>query len=457
MIVHDLMWALGMGITGAILFSAIGVISGTDETSTLAPVTLLVVLLGVPPAGVLTFFIAAAVSKHMAHAIPTTLLGIPGDTTAVPLLDDANALRYLGAPHIALRKALAGGLIAALIAVPVSVGVAFILAPLADPIKAGAPYVFLVAAVAVGYFSPGRWASIAAIIPFVLLITALNSVASEHLGKSLSITFFLGIAIGPLILDLLAASSRVGRANMPRVGPRAFWLAPDTSKTQSWFPNPLRVLDRRQSFTTAAAASVTSTTFVLSPIAATVLVGEIVGSRIRHPYQRLTTLMAAKNGTTESTYLAETLIPLVAFGLPLSPVAAGPAAALFNAPPVYSVDGGPGGGVNNLHSMLDTWQFLVFALIGVGIAAVVTYPLAMRHARAAALWVAKHISQEAIVGGFVGLIVVVTWYEGGPLALAISVTVGAIAGLLNRALGMTSGVQFMAYYVAVLLVPVVLA
>jgi len=48
--------------------------------------------------------------------------------------------------------------------------------------------------------------------------------------------------------------------------------------------------------------------------------------------------MAVKNGTTESTYLAETLIPLVAFGLPLSPVAAGPAAALFNAPPVYTVN-----------------------------------------------------------------------------------------------------------------------
>ncbi|MET0700338.1 MAG: tripartite tricarboxylate transporter permease [Mycobacterium sp.] len=456
MIVHDLLWALGMGLTGALLFGAIGLVSGTDETSTLAPITLLVVLLGVPPVGVLTFFIAAAVSKHMAHAIPTTLLGIPGDTTAVPLLDDANALRHLGAPHIALRKALAGGLIAALIAVPVSVGVAFILGPLAEPIKAGAPYVFLVAAIAVGYFSPGRWASIAAIIPFVLLVTALNSVASEHLGKNLSITFFLGIAIGPLILDLLAASSRVGRANLPRVGPRAFWLAPDTSKTDSWFPNPLRVLDKRQSLTTVAAAGVTSTTFVLSPIAATVLVGEFVGSRIRHPYQRLTTLMAAKNGTTESTYLAETLIPLVAFGLPLSEVAAGPAAALFNAPPVYSVTGGPDGGVNNLHSMLETWQFLVFALVGVVLAALVTYPLAMRHARAAALWVAKHISQEAIIGGFAGLIVVVTWYEGGLLALAISITVGAIAGLLNRALGMTSGVQFMAYYVAVLLVPVVL-
>ena len=53
----DLLWALALGLTGAIAFAAIGLVSGTDETSTLGPLTLLVVLLGVPPAGVITFFV----------------------------------------------------------------------------------------------------------------------------------------------------------------------------------------------------------------------------------------------------------------------------------------------------------------------------------------------------------------------------------------------------------------
>ncbi len=53
-------------------------------------------------------------------------------------------------------------------------------------------------------------------------------------------------------------------------------------------------------------------------------------------------MIAARNGTTESTYIAEALIPLIAFGLPLSPVAAGPAAPLFNAPPVFTTDDGTG-------------------------------------------------------------------------------------------------------------------
>ena len=106
--------ALGMGILGAVIFAAIGLISGSDETTTLAPLTLLVVLLGVPAPGVLTFFLAGAVAKHMTHAVPTALLGIPGDTMATPLMREANFLRNLGVPHIALRKMISGAVIAAL-------------------------------------------------------------------------------------------------------------------------------------------------------------------------------------------------------------------------------------------------------------------------------------------------------------------------------------------------------
>jgi TctA family transporter len=88
-LLFDILVALAMGLIGAIVFAAIGLVSGTDETTTIAPLTLLVILLGVPPVGVFTFFLSAAVSKHMTHAIPTALLGIPGDTMAIPLLQQA--------------------------------------------------------------------------------------------------------------------------------------------------------------------------------------------------------------------------------------------------------------------------------------------------------------------------------------------------------------------------------
>lgn len=47
-LLEQIVIALGMGILGAVIFAGIGLISGSDETTTLAPLTLLVVLLGVP-------------------------------------------------------------------------------------------------------------------------------------------------------------------------------------------------------------------------------------------------------------------------------------------------------------------------------------------------------------------------------------------------------------------------
>jgi hypothetical protein len=198
---HQVLVAVSMGLIGAIVFAGIGLISGTDETTTLAPLTLLVALLGVPPAGVFTFFMAGAVAKHMTHAIPTALLGIPGDTLAAPLLQQATMLRNLGVPHIALRKMISGAIIAAFVAVPLAVLFAVLLAPFGPSISKAAPWVFLAAAVAIAYFSSGRWASVLLLVPFVLVIVGLQALTGKY-GVKLSVSYFLGIAIGPLIADL---------------------------------------------------------------------------------------------------------------------------------------------------------------------------------------------------------------------------------------------------------------
>jgi len=450
-LLYDVLVAVGMGFAGAIVFSLIGLISGTDETTTIAPVTLLVVLLGVPPAGVFTFWLAAAVSKHMTHAVPTALLGIPGDTLAVPLLQQATALRNLGVPHIALRKMISGALVAAVIAVPLSVGFALLLAPFGQKITAAAPWIFLGAAVLIAYFSAGRWASVMALIPFVLLIVALQTFTAKF-GVKLGVSYFLGIAIGPLVAELFSVISPLERARMRRDGPRRFTLAPDVKSWGGFFPNPFKVLDRTQLRWTSAAAAVTSATFVFSPVAMTVIMGEIVAARIKHAYHRLTTVISVRNGVTESTYIAEAMIPLIAFGLPLSPVAAGPAAPLFNAPPRFFVDSASGQ-INNLHTLMTPMEFLGYGLLGVFIAALVAYPFAMNYARSAAAFVSRRISHEAIIATFVGLVLVIGVWEGQVLGLMVIVTVGLVGGMLYRILGFNTGVQFMGYYTAVLTVP----
>ncbi|MFB7304789.1 tripartite tricarboxylate transporter permease [Heyndrickxia sporothermodurans] len=113
--------ALLFALLGAFIFTIIGLISGTDETAIMVPITLLIILLGAPPEGVFAFFMAAVLSKHLTHAVPTALMGIPGDTTAVPLIDHATTLRRMGMPHIALRKMISGGIIGAFIALPTAV------------------------------------------------------------------------------------------------------------------------------------------------------------------------------------------------------------------------------------------------------------------------------------------------------------------------------------------------
>jgi hypothetical protein len=452
-LISQILVALGMGLLGAVVFAGIGLISGTDETTTLAPLTLLVVLLGVPPVGVFSFFMAGAVSKHMTHAIPTALLGIPGDTLATPLLQQATMLRNLGVPHIALRKMISGAIVAAFVALPLAVLFAVLLAPFGSVITKAAPWVFLIAAVAIAFFSSGRWASVLLLVPFVLVIVALQALTGKY-GVKLSVSYFLGIAIGPLVADLFTILSPVGRKQMSRERVRTFSLAPDVKGWSGYFPNRMKVLDAKQRGWVAATAAVSSATFVFSPVAMTVVLGELVGSRVKHAYHRLTTVISARNGVTEATYIAEALIPLIAFGLPLSPVAAGPAAPLFNAPPRFSVDAATGH-INNLHTLMTTWQFLWFGLLGVVLAALVAYPLSMNYAHRAASFVARKLSHEAIIATFVGLIVVISVWEGALLGLLVILSVGLLGGLLSRIFGFNTGVQFMGYYTAVLSVPAI--
>lgn len=450
-LVQQIWIAAAMGLVGAAVFAAIGLVSGTDETTTLAPLTLLVVLLGVPPAGVFTFFLAGAVAKHMTHAVPTALLGIPGDTLATPLLQDANTLRKLGVPHIALRKMISGAIIAAFVAVPLAVLFAVMLAPFGDAITKSAPWIFLVAAVLIAYFSPGRWASVALLVPFVVLILALKALTGSY-DVNLSVSYFLGIAIGPLVADLFSVISPVERGRMRRDKPRTFELAPDVKGWSGYFPNPFKVLDRKQVRWTIGTAAISSATFVFSPVAMTVALGELVGSRVRHAYHRLTTVLSARNGVTEATYIAEAMIPLIAFGLPLSPVAAGPAAPLFNAPPRFTVDSATGA-THNLHDLMNHWEFLGYGMMAVALAALVSYPFAMNFARSAALFVSRKVSHEAIIATFIGLIFVISVWEGQLLGLLVITTMGLAGGLLSRVLGFNTGVQFMGYYVAVLSAP----
>jgi hypothetical protein len=433
--------AILLALIAAIIFTLIGLISGSDETAVLVPATLIVVLLGAPPVAVFAFFMAAVLSKHLTHAIPTALMGVPGDTTAAPMLEHANFMRRIGMPHIALRKMISGGIIGAFIALPLSLLFAVFLSQFGDFFQENSGIIFTGAAVLIGYFSKGRWVSILLILPIAMIFQGMDMVSAAAAGKHLSISFFLGIAIGPMLSDLLMASSKSARTAVKRDEMNVYRLAPEKKTWSGYFPNPFKVLTRKQSAEVAGTSFISSFTFALSPVGMTSLMGELIGSRTKGQYKKATSSLATMNGVTESTYIAETIIPLVAFGIPLSPVALGPGAALFHAPPVFTSDP-----VHNLHNLMGPLDFFLYGLIGIVIASLIAYPFSMNYARKASVFVKKHINQEAIVAMFMGVVVLLSFYEGGLAGTPVTFSIAAICGMLNRFLGVGIGVLFMIFY-----------
>ena len=126
-------------VLGAVvLYTFIGFIPGTDETSVLAPVTLAVVLAGAPPQVVLAFFVSAVVTLNLMNGIPTALVGLPGGVMSAPLMDHSVLLRRRGLASSTIRKMAVGSAVGTLVSIPLSFALAGMLAPFAERIATGA-------------------------------------------------------------------------------------------------------------------------------------------------------------------------------------------------------------------------------------------------------------------------------------------------------------------------------
>jgi hypothetical protein len=363
---------------------------------------------------------------------------------AIPLLEPSAKLRALGLPHIALQKMISGGVVALLLSVPISVAFATLLAPFGALIKATVGPIFTLVGLALAFTSPGRWASVCLFLPYGVAMQALNGIAvSVNHGQGLSISFMLGMALGPMFVDVLTALSPVSRSRLRANGPREIWLAPEAKIWSGSIPLPWRVLTARQLLYVLASTITSAITFTFTAIGMTFLVGGIAESRVKGFYNKTTTGVSVMNATSESTYIASILVPLVAFGVPLSPIALTVGLPLFDAPPIYSSTP-----VHNLHNLLTPLETGVYGLLAVIVASLITYPIVMRYARSASVWVMRNVAQEAVLSMFAGLVVVISYYEGGPIGVAVAVTVGILGGTLNKAVGFNIAAQMMSYFAA---------
>src|SRR5699024_5696715 len=133
-----------------------------------------------------------------------------------------------------------------------------------------------------------------------------------------------------------------------------------------------------------------SITFFLTPVGMTVFLGESLTRHVKDPVKRASRAISTMDGLTNASYISGTLIPLIAIGLPMSPMAIGPAAGLFNAPPVFTPE-------HNIHHLLSMGEIMTATIIGAIIALVITFYITIKYASQICAFVFKYIPHEALI------------------------------------------------------------
>lgn len=437
-----ILWMVLASIGAAVLYTAIGVAPGTDETAVLAPVTLALVLVGVPIPVVFAFFMSAIVAKKLTDSIPVAVAGIPGGVMSAPMVEHAVKLKAHGLAGSSIRKMASGSVIGTLIALPASFALAWVLSPLADSIAEYADQVFIIGAVVLALMSRHRWIALASLIPFAVAIQAVRSVyqttGAVPEGTEVFVSLFLGITIGPLIYNLFELIVRDKRSQLKRESENEITLY--KTKPIKGLANPFKILNRKEQVSAAAGAGLGTLTFFLTPVGMTILIGEALSSRVKGVVARSNRAISTMDSLTNASYIAGILVPVLAIGIPISPMAIGPGNALFNAPPVLTLE-------NNVHHLLSTSEIVVASLIGAAVALLLTYQLTVRYAEKIGEFVFRKIPHEALLALFLALVVLLAFMDAGLLGIAGVLVIALLAGRLHR-WGVNYGVMFMTLYAA---------
>lgn len=441
----DMMIILQMvlaSIGGAALYTIIGIAPGTDETAVLAPVTIALALLEVSPYIILAFFISAIVAKKLTDSIPVAIAGIPGGVMAAPMVEHAMVLKKHGLPDLSIKKMASGSVIGTFISIPASFLIANLIIPYADEISEYAGLIFFIGAVFLALMTRNKILSLAIIVPFALLIQGLR-----HLYWGLDIipedstvfvSFFLGITIGPIAFTLFELLNKDERKKMSGLGDKE--IALKRSVKEKGIPNPFKILTGRETGSAAIGSFIGSVAFFLSPVGLTVFLGEVVSRHIKDPVKRASRAISTMDGLTNASYISGTLIPLIAIGLPMSPMAIGPAAGLFNAPPVFTPE-------HNIHHILSMGEIMTATIIGAICALAITYFVTIKYASQICAFVFRFVPHEALIGLFAGLVVMLAFMDAGLLNIFGTILIALVAGLLHKN-GVNYGVMFMILYAA---------
>lgn len=440
-----LLQMIGIALAAVAIYTFIGFIPGTDETSVLLPISLGLVLAGIEPILVLTFFIASIVSLNLTNLMPTALVNLPGGVLSSPMIESALILKKQGKSAETIRKMAAATVIGVLVSIPTSFILAGVIAPFATRIQPYASLLFIIGAIFLSLMSKNKVLSLVSIIPMAILFMSLRhlywGIGVVPEGTTITTSFFLGITIGPLIVSLLGLLNPAAQKQMMVKEATEIKIPADDTKSTL---NPFKILSKEEGKWATIVAFISNFLFVLSPVGLILLFGELVHKRTKKEEDKPAASIVAMSALAQSTYLSGVIIPLFALGIPLSPVAIGPGNALFNAPPVYDLD-------NNLHVQLSSGQQILATVVGALIALVLAYFLINRFAFKITRFVMRYVSHEAVLGIFVAFILLLAYMDAGLINVFGVMLIGIACGSLNK-LGVNYGVQFMTLYAAPLIV-----
>lgn len=429
-------------LLAVLIYTFIGFIPGTDETSVLMPITLAIVLSGLQPIIVLTFFIASIVTLNLINAIPTALVGLPGGVMSSPMMEHSLYLKDKGMSAVVIKKMAVGSLIGTIISVPMALILAKIIAPYGENVQKFAPLLFFLGSIFLSLISNNKILSLLSILPMAILFMGLRylywGTGITPKDQNITVSFFLGITIGPLIVSLFSLLNKDKRKDMLRIEKKRITIPKEGVAGKEL--NPFKILNRSEIKKASISAFISNFLFVLSPVGLTILIGEAMGNRIEDPVEKSTTTIVCMSALTQSTYLSGIIIPLIALGVPLSPTAIGPGSALFSAPPVFTME-------RNLYHILNRWEFSFAIILGAGIAATVNYIVTNKYASKISNFVLNKIPHEAILGLFISFILLLAYMDAGLVNIFGVLLIGITCGTLNK-LGVNYGVQFMTLYAA---------
>lgn len=445
---------IGIAILMALLYVIIGIIPGTDETSVLVPMTLILVSLNLNPYVIMAGFISAVVSLNIADSIPTAITSIPGGVMSTPLVGHSQTLKKAGLTSYSVKWMMYGSLIGVLVSIPVALafwGVIELISlqtgiEISNFIKMYNEYIFLGGAVLMSLTSKEKLFALLTIIPFGFLTALfrnpgailaknaylLNSALGHFLLNSkLSMSpFFLSITSGPLLFALFSLLVPSVFKQQQVEGKVTVLLTEDTRAIKRSSPKVVR--------TSAISSALGSLLFFLSPVGVTMMISEFSIRHEKDEVKRGLTGVSVVNGLSSATYLAGILISLLIFSFPISPAALGPGKVIFEAGGLFIAE-------NYAGLNFPKGSMLVPLAIGIIIGVGVTIFLGLRYAHKMTKVVFKYISQETVLIFLFSVIALLAFAEAGLGGIIIVVGVGILSGWLNKK-GAGYGVQFMALY-----------